>query len=360
MKVTDSLMHRPGQACSTDDLRQLLAAQLDGVPESFFDRLGVHSRHLLVDPGDPGRWWQAHQGQRPIAHEGASAYRQLMQRHAPLGSQDRLIVVANVFDTPAPGLAVGVLTALLQADPRFQAPSVLGLAGEGCSGFISALHEAHLWLRAHPGTRVVIVSCEISSPYFWNPRLAEVLPPDDTERQRALRIQRLLFGDGCVAALCQDDAADAPGVSVGAFRRWTNLDATDHDLLKLVGIGTEEGQFPNFGFFAQRPRRLLNRLALDYLPRVREQIDRWPRRPRAWAVHTGSGAILDLVQQALGLRDDEMAPSRQVLREHGNMNSATGAAVLHELRSAGATQDVCSVFFGVGFTMQLAWAGPAG
>lgn len=360
MKITDSTLHLPGQRYTTADLRQLLGPPCEAFGDTFFQRLGVDARRLVVDPAAPAEWWQQQQGQRPIAAEGARAFRQLMQAHAPLRADDRLIVVANVFDTTAPGLAVGLLTALLAADPRFVAPSLLGLAGEGCSGFISALREADLWLRANPGSRVVIVSCEISSPFFWSPHLSAALPADDPERQRALLVQRLLFGDACVAALCQGDDADDPGLAVGAFRRWTNLDATDHDLLKLVGIGTEAGSYPSFGFFAQQPKRLLERLALDYLPRVRLQVDAMAQRPGAWAVHTGSGLILDQVQQALDLCDDEMAPSRCVLREHGNLNSATGAAVLHALRQAGTAQPVCSVFFGVGFTLQMAWAPPAG
>jgi predicted naringenin-chalcone synthase len=370
MKIIDSALHLPGQSYATADLRQVLAPQIADwasspsgaqrtgrglLGESFFTRLGVERRHLLIDPSDPGRWWQQHRGTRPIAHEGARSYKQLMQRHAPLGARDRLIVVANVFDTTAPGLAVGVLSALAAEDRGFVRPTLLGLAGEGCSGFVSALHEADVWLRAHPGTRVVIVSCEISSPYFWSPMVTASLGSDDSERTRSLLIQRFLFGDACVAAMCRDDSAGDPGIELREFRRWTNIEPQDHDLLKIVGIGTEEGTYPSFGFFEQQPRQLLQRLVADYLPRARTRIDQLARRPSAWALHTGSGAILDLVQRALSLTDLALEPSRRVLRELGNLNSATGAAVLHSLREAGQTEDVCCMFFGVGFTLQLAW-----
>ncbi len=373
MRIVDTALHLPGQSYPTADLRQVLAPQIaawtssrsevertgrDMFGESFFTRLGVERRHLLIDPGDPGRWWQQHRGMRPIAHEGSRSYKQLMQRHAPLGARDRLIVVANVFDTTAPGLAVGVLSALAAEDRGFVRPSLLGLSGEGCSGFVSALHEADVWLRAHPGTRVVIVSCEVSSPYFWSPMVMASLGSDDgerhSERTRSLLIQRFLFGDACVAAMCRDDSASEAGIELREFHRWTNIEPQDHDLLKIVGIGTEEGSFPSFGFFAQQPRQLLKRLMVDYLPLARDRIGRLARRPSAWALHTGSGAILDLVQRALSLTDMELEPSRQVLRESGNLNSATGAAVLHALREAGQTKDVCCIFFGVGFTLQLA------
>jgi predicted naringenin-chalcone synthase len=365
MKLTDSLLHLPGERHSTRALRDVLAAELDAcaqvarAPElfgdAFYARLGVAQRHLVVDPTDPAAWWRAQQGRSPIAHEGARAYRRLMQRHAPLQPHDRLVVVANVFDTTAPGLAVGVLTALAQQQPGFVQPSLLGLAGEGCSGFVSALREADLWLRVHPRARVVIVCCEISSPYFWSPLLQQSLHADDVERRRGLLIQRLLFGDACVAALCASDSAAADGIALREFRRWTNLDVADRELLKLVGIGTEAGSFPSFGFFEQQPKRLLERLSCAYLPRARAELAACAPPARAWALHTGSGAILDLVQDALRLDAAQVEPSRAVLRQFGNLNSATGAAVLHALREAGATERVCCAFFGVGFTLQLAW-----
>jgi predicted naringenin-chalcone synthase len=370
MRVIDTALHLPGQSYATADLRRVLAPQIARwasspsqaqragrrlFGESFFARLGVDRRHLFIDPGYPGRWWQQHRGTRPIALEGSRSYRQLMQRHAPLSAYDRLIVVANVFDTTAPGLAVGVLSALAAQAPGFVRPTLLGLSGEGCSGFVSALHEADVWLRAHPGTRVVIVSCEISSPYFWSPMVTASLGPDDGERTRSLLIQRFLFGDACVAAVCCDDSTSEAGIELRGFQRWPNIEPQDHDLLKIVGIGTEEGTYPSFGFFEQQPRQLLERLVADYLPRARARIDQLARRPSAWALRTGSGAILDLVQRALSLTDLELQPSRQVLRELGNLNSATGAAVLHLLREAGQTEDVSCMSFGVGFTLQLAW-----
>jgi hypothetical protein len=142
--------------------------------------------------------------------------------------------------------------------------------------------------------------------------------------------------------------------------RWTvrfahaNLAPGDLELLKLVGIGTELGRFPSFGFFQQQPRALAERLASAYLPRVRAVLDRRERRPGRFAIHAGSGPILDLVQVALGLSDEEVEPSRRILRTCGNLNSATGAAIMHELRAAEPVHDLFCVFFGVGFTIQIA------
>ena len=48
--------------------------------------------------------------------------------------------------------------------------------------------------------------------------------------------------------------------------------------------------------------------------------------------------MIDRVQESLGLTDDEVALSRRVLRNYGNMSSPTVLFVLHELMQANAAR----------------------
>ena len=50
-----------------------------------------------------------------------------------------------------------------------------------------------------------------------------------------------------------------------------------------------------------------------------------------WAVHPGGKKILDTVQRGLQLESNELKYSYQVLRNYGNMSSATILFVLNEL-----------------------------
>lgn len=79
-----------------------------------------------------------------------------------------------------------------------------------------------------------------------------------------------------------------------------------------------------------------------------------PGRFRWWAVHPGGRAILDKVQQALGLGDDSIAPSRHVLSQYGNMSSATILFVLKEIMERGQKngERVFSMAFGPGLTIE--------
>jgi len=50
--------------------------------------------------------------------------------------------------------------------------------------------------------------------------------------------------------------------------------------------------------------------------------------PALWAVHAGGRSILDAVQQGLNLPPAALRFSRDILRNHGNMSSATLMFVL--------------------------------
>ena len=75
-----------------------------------------------------------------------------------------------------------------------------------------------------------------------------------------------------------------------------------------------------------------------------------------WAVHPGGRAILDRTQESLGLPDSAMESSRRVLREHGNMSSATVLFVLRDAVDAGLEDGsaVVALAFGPGLTVESA------
>jgi predicted naringenin-chalcone synthase len=75
-----------------------------------------------------------------------------------------------------------------------------------------------------------------------------------------------------------------------------------------------------------------------------------------WAVHPGGKAIVDKVAESLGLDDQQVAASRKVLREYGNMSSVTVLFVLREIlhrSDAPLNEDVCAMAFGPGLTVEM-------
>jgi predicted naringenin-chalcone synthase len=90
---------------------------------------------------------------------------------------------------------------------------------------------------------------------------------------------------------------------------------------------------------------LLNRIGMDF----EEQKD-----AMIFAIHPGGPKIVEHIQDELGLRDDQVAFSKQVFQEHGNMSSATIPYILKEILEETAIPvgtRVVSVAFGPGLTV---------
>lgn len=74
-----------------------------------------------------------------------------------------------------------------------------------------------------------------------------------------------------------------------------------------------------------------------------------------WAIHPGGRSILDKTEAKLGLRADQLIPSRETLRTNGNMSSATILFVMKAILDGQATADgerVCAMAFGPGLTVE--------
>jgi len=74
---------------------------------------------------------------------------------------------------------------------------------------------------------------------------------------------------------------------------------------------------------------------------------------KLWAVHPGGRAILDKVEQSLGLDPWQIQTSRDVLRDCGNMSSVTVLFVLARmLASAESSASVAAMAFGPGLVIE--------
>ena len=72
-----------------------------------------------------------------------------------------------------------------------------------------------------------------------------------------------------------------------------------------------------------------------------------------WAVHPGGRSVLDAVGRALNLPSDALHSSREVLRDNGNMSSATVMFVLEKmLATAPPGRLGCGMAFGPGLTAE--------
>ena len=214
------------------------------------------------------------------------------------------LVVASCTGMVAPGIDQ-ILVQRLGLNPSVERTHVGFM---GCYAAVNSLRLAHHFVRSDPAARVLVVNLELCSLHF-----------QETEQLESL-LAMLLFGDGCSAALV---SADAQGIALVDFRAATIADSAE---AITWGVGDQgfdmvlSGQVP-----AILQRALTGPTGADLLH------GRSPDDYGVWAVHGGGRAILDAVESGLGLGQDALNLSRDVLRECGNMSSATIMFVLQRI-----------------------------
>ena len=281
---------------------------------------------------------------------GHPARMELYRRHAP----ELALAAARECLTQAPGVAAPDITHLITvsctglyapgldielAEALDLTPSVERTAVNfmGCYAAFPALKLADYIVRAQPSARVLVVCVELCTVHF-HPRT------DDDHL-----VANALFSDGCAAALVADAnaAQGQPALRLDTFYSET-LPAGRGDMAWHLGeAGFEIGlssYVPDLirGGIAQLFDRLVARNGGS--------------RPEHYAVHPGGVRILRAAQQAMGLTADDLAPSYDVLRQAGNMSSATILFVLREwlnrARALSQPQPLAACAFGPGLTLE--------
>jgi predicted naringenin-chalcone synthase len=235
------------------------------------------------------------------------------------------LIVASCTGFTAPGLDFQIMRAAGLRDSVER--TIVGFMG--CFAAVNAIKLAHHIVAGDAEARVLVVNLELSSLHLQ----------EDWRIEKLLSF--LLFGDGAAACLV---SADPYGLALGPFRAAV---IPNSDGLITWHIGDQGFVMHLSGQVPGRIRR--------WLPEHGAALLR--RRPVAdialWAVHAGGRSILDAVQQGLALPAGALDFSRGVLRDFGNMSSATLVFVLQRiLRQATATGDGLAMAFGPGLTVE--------
>ena len=233
------------------------------------------------------------------------------------------LIVASCTGFTAPGLDFQLMRAAGLPDSTQR--TIVGFMG--CFAAVNALKLADQIVRADPASRVLVVNLELSSLHL-----------QEEFQDVPKMLSFLLFGDGASAALV---TAEPHGIALGRFqaavipRSQALITWSIADTGFLMHLS---GQVPS------RIRRWLPEHGPALLP---------DPAPALWAVHAGGRTILDAVQQGLNLPPDALRPSRDVLRNYGNMSSATLMFVLDRiLRDPDARGAGMGMAFGPGLTVE--------
>ena len=312
---------------------------------AVFDRMstrtGIDRRYSALKPAsDPnGESVDADGRFRRGSFPGTAERMDLYEHHAPdlamraieglaLGADAKRIthlVVASCTGFVAPGLDLEIVARL--GLPQTVERTLIGFMG--CYAAINALKAARHIVRSEPDARVLVVNCELCTLHL----------KDATDLEELLTF--CLWGDGCSAALV---TGESEGLRLDSFRALLASDAAELMSWRVRDDGFDmvlSGRVP------ATVSDILHEHGTDVLGGA--QTDEFTH----WAVHPGGRTVLDAVEKALDLDADDLAPSRAVLRENGNMSSATVMFVLERmLGTAAPGERGCGMAFGPGLTAE--------
>ena len=217
----------------------------------------------------------------------------------------------------------------------------------GCYASLPALRLAAQLCEADAAAVVLVVSVELCTLHLRASEEADTI------------IATSLFADGAGAAVVTRRAPE-PGERVLELDRFATRTTPEGESEMAWRIG-------DHGFemvLSNAVPAIIGRHVVDAVePLFREE----PALAEAlrdgttasaiphWAVHPGGRSIVDRVETALALDPEQLAPSRAILREYGNMSSATILFVLERmLEDAGDGERIAAMAFGPGLTVETA------
>jgi alkylresorcinol/alkylpyrone synthase len=206
----------------------------------------------------------------------------------------------------------------------------------GCAGGAAGLSRAWEFLRAFPGTNALVISVELPSLTFQRRDVSQ-----------ANLISSILFGDGAAAALVSGNGATGP-------RLLSTRSYTFPDSLAAMGFDLK-----NSGFHIVLSRDVPDLIRGKIKDLVTSFLGSHSLRQEdiaAFVLHPGGQKLLRYIEEELGLPRELTQPSWDVLRDYGNLSSASVLFVLHEWLAKGklAPGDYgLLAAFGPGFTAEM-------
>jgi alkylresorcinol/alkylpyrone synthase len=306
---------------------------------------GIETRYSCV----PADWCHKRHGWEErmavYQHHALDLLEKVARRAASdsgLSLQDIDVLVTN----STTGIAVPSIDALLINRLKLkETVTRLPIFGFGCSGGAAGLSRAAQLAQSMPGANVLFVTIDLCS-----------LAVRANDHSLTNFVAAALFGDGAAAVMLRSadrrvkttsapSLSRAPKIVVTGERLWTETEQVLGLDIKDDGFGMVlSSQLPsvmreNFGpavteFFARHDLSL-------------ENFD-------GFLIHAGGRKILEAAQDILGTSREQMAHSWSVMRDYGNMSSATVLFVLERALAAGAKGRHLLAAFGFGFSAHFA------
>jgi alpha-pyrone synthase len=230
----------------------------------------------------------------------------------------------------APGLETELIK-VLDLSPHTQRSSINFM---GCNAAIIALNQANNICNTIPNAKVLVVCTELCTLHFQKNYSDDYI------------LSTALFGDGAAAVLVDaNPPKDNRPVKINGFYSQLIHEGENEMAWQI----SESGFIMNLTSYVSD---LINGQMQNLLAAV--SID--PAKIALWAIHSGGKRILDDFSKTLRLAPDSLKESYAILKNYGNMSSATVLFVLKQVlennRHVPANSAIFSAAFGPGLSIE--------
>jgi len=301
----------PARRLSQDYLADLFGYR-DGLRRSFFFNSGIDARYLHM-PVIPTRPETIDEMSSRFAEGsvqlGVEAVETCLAR-AGLGVADvDFLVTTTCTGRLVPSLDAHLIGALgLRNDVQR-----VHVGDTGCASAMVVLQQAWNYLRAFPERRALAVSVELCSTTYYL----------DDEAETA--VANAIFADGAAAVLL---TTTGDGPEVLGHRTLIRPEYLDR-----MGFTFPDGRYRIR--LSPEVRRIAPVMMEELAGAMLKDYGMAKEDVRFWVLHSAGRRVIENAQALLGLSDDDLSYSRDVLRRFGNLSSATVLFVLDAVLRSG-------------------------
>jgi prepilin-type processing-associated H-X9-DG protein len=296
------------------------------------DESGTGSHQTFFGPTSPSTGARMARYSREASPLALAAARKCLERAELPASRITHLVTVSCTGFQAPGFDLALMRDLPL--PAEAARTHVGFMG--CHGALNGLRVAAGFIGADPEACVLLCAVELCSlhlQYGWHPERI---------------VANALFADGA-GALMAVGGPEREGTPRQLIASGSLLIPASDDAMSW--------SIEDHGFAMTLSPRVPDLIGVHLRPWLEPWLARQGLGIEAigsWAVHPGGPRILASVAEALGLNPLLIEPSRSVLKDCGNMSSATILFILDRLRRSGAPGPCLAMAFGPGLSVEVA------
>ncbi|WP_238996759.1 type III polyketide synthase [Paenibacillus pinistramenti] len=344
--------HKLDQADTSQRLGQALADRPDSMrwAKRIFKQCGVDTRYTvepdLLKPTADCRYFPNHSElEVPGTADRMKTYKResvpLALESARKALRDAKVdasAITHLITVSCTGQFLpGIDTHLIQELGMLRTVTRIPLNFLGCAAGLKGVCLANQIVSSEPGAKVLIVTVELCTLH--------IQPSSDREALFGASF----FGDGSSACV-----VGTPGegenliFQLGQDHSVLLADSADEMIWEVGDHGFDLYLSPN-----------IPKLLTRFVPNEIEVLLNGSRDAELWAIHPGGKGIIDAMETLYSLSEDQTAPSRTILKNYGNMSSATILFVLNEMRHQYEEKAVSgrpaglAIAFGPGLTCEM-------